>query len=312
MVNKTLLGGVIGFLLGGLVVSTAAVLIDEDIGKSENNQSVIQSHRSYNLNLMDVPGSYPVNRATELKFDIRDENNKVVKDFDVVHQKQMHLIVVRKDRTNFQHVHPVFDKKSGRFTINTFSFPADGEYRVFADFTPSDAQKDPSGMKLPATPYQDVTAGDLRNYSPRPLGPDSLTSTAGGYEASIFFPPSDDSPGPTDTAFFAGRESKIAISINKGGQPFTNLQSYLGALGHMVVLGEDLEFIHAHPQTIDETNQGGVIVFDVNFPKAGRYKLYLQTKAGEVVTTNSFVTTVLNASNSGSPMNDANMPGMEH
>lgn len=70
MVNKTLLGGVIGFLLGGLVVSTAAVLIDEDIGKSENNQSVIQSHRSYNLNLMDVPGSYPVNRATELKFDI--------------------------------------------------------------------------------------------------------------------------------------------------------------------------------------------------------------------------------------------------
>lgn len=39
MINKTLLGGVIGFLLGGLVVSTAAVTLD----KKEEKPAAIQT-----------------------------------------------------------------------------------------------------------------------------------------------------------------------------------------------------------------------------------------------------------------------------
>lgn len=41
MVNKTLIGGIIGFILGGLVVSTAAVMLDKD---QQNNNSTSTSN----------------------------------------------------------------------------------------------------------------------------------------------------------------------------------------------------------------------------------------------------------------------------
>jgi len=275
-----------------LAVSAGAFMVYREPLMEHDSMQVVQSHPSYSLNLVSGK-AYAAGSPISLRYKIQDQNGNVLKDFDVVHERKMHLIVVRSDRTNFQHVHPTYDEASGMFVMEAFTFPTDGEYRVFADFTPTNAQKDPMGMKLPATPYRDVQAGDLSKYAPQALGADRLASTSDGFEASIFFPPPDDSPGSADTSFYAGQESNIAISINKNGQLFKNLQNYLGALGHMVVLGENLEFIHAHPQTVDEKNQGGVIVFTVNFPKKSRYKLFLQTQADGRVTTHEFVATAI-------------------
>ena len=44
MVNKTLLGGIVGFILGGLVVSTAAVTLDSDQQKNSGTQSSTIEH----------------------------------------------------------------------------------------------------------------------------------------------------------------------------------------------------------------------------------------------------------------------------
>ena len=60
------------------------------------------------------------------------------------------------------------------------------------------------------------------------------------------------------------------------------LQRYLGAAGHLVVLREgDLAYVHAHA---DENR----LAFDVPFPSPGRYRLYLQFKAGGAVETVRF------------------------
>ena len=42
----------------------------------------------------------------ELAFRIADRRGETVRDFDVEHTKRMHFIVVRRDMTGFQHLHP--------------------------------------------------------------------------------------------------------------------------------------------------------------------------------------------------------------
>lgn len=237
-----------------------------------------QSHNSYSLNLMSGR-SYPVNAPVSLKLAINNQTGSTVKDFDTVHEKKLHLIVVRKDRLNFQHVHPQYDQTNGVFTLDSFTFPADGEYRIYADFTPSNGQKNAAGRKPEATPYQDVVVGNISNYTPTALGADKLASSTNGLDTKITF-----------STFLAKKENVVSVDITKDGQTYKNLQTYLGASGHMVVLGPNLEYIHAHPRANDRQN--GQVAFDVSFPEVGRYKLYLQTQAGNIVNTTDYTLTV--------------------
>ena len=48
----------------------------------------------------------PRGRATELRFRIVGADGQPVRDFEVEHEKRMHLIVVRRDGQGFQHLHP--------------------------------------------------------------------------------------------------------------------------------------------------------------------------------------------------------------
>ena len=51
-------------------------------------------------------------RRFELAFRIADRRGQTVRDFDVEHTKRMHFIVVRRDMTGFQHLHPT--QRAGR------------------------------------------------------------------------------------------------------------------------------------------------------------------------------------------------------
>ena len=55
-----------------------------------------------------------------------------MRDFEVEHEKRMHLIVVRRDGRGFQHVHPTLDR-DGTWSV-PLTLPEAGAYRVFADF----------------------------------------------------------------------------------------------------------------------------------------------------------------------------------
>src|SRR4051794_14117707 len=50
--------------------------------------------------------SAPRGKPFELVFRILDRGGRPVRDFDVEHTKRMHFIVVRRDMTGFQHLHP--------------------------------------------------------------------------------------------------------------------------------------------------------------------------------------------------------------
>jgi hypothetical protein len=80
----------------------------------------------------------------------------------------MHFIVVRKDLTQFQHLHPEFHKETGEFSVDV-AFPAPGPCRFFADFTPG--QDNP--MQLPVTVSSDFTVGDIADFQPQAVTPDT-------------------------------------------------------------------------------------------------------------------------------------------
>ena len=67
----------------------------------------------------------------------------------------------------------------------------------------------------------------------------------------------------------AGQTSRLTMAVARGGAPVTDLQPYLGAYGHLVVLrAGDLAYLHVHPERSDTA--GPEIAFDVEVPTAGR------------------------------------------
>src|SRR5690606_5307710 len=62
---------------------------------------------------------------------VDDIDNTPITEFDVVHDKLMHLIVVSKDLAWFNHLHPEH-KGEGVFEVETV-VPRAGSYKLFAD-----------------------------------------------------------------------------------------------------------------------------------------------------------------------------------
>lgn len=287
------------------------------------NTRSIQSHRSYCLQSLVPVDNLKPNTPTMYSFRIVDDQGDTLKDLDVVHTKIMHFIAVRKDLAEFQHVHPDFTASTGVFTFPELIFPSDGAYRLFADFTPSASQMGPDGMKLTATPFQDVNVGDLKKYLPKSIGTEEKSKTFGQYQISLALRPAQ---------ITAGSPESLTFAIQKDGKPVKNLEQYLGALGHAIILREGtLAFLHAHAAGHDmssmnaampQTGQAGMkmdtggptINFETSFPEAGNYKIFMQFQhEGNVVTADFVVNVKVNSGARGKQgENTTQMNGMSH
>ena len=304
MKNKALLFGIIVVAAVGSIAlfatrDTSEVAVNEGVYCSSDGTLAdtmpIQSHRSYCLKTDSDGKAYATGTPNEYAFSVVDDQGNTLKDFAITHTKPMHVIVVRNDLANFQHVHPTYDKVTGIFTLKDLTFPADGPYRVFADFAPADGMKDPMGAPLPVTISETVSVGS--NYDPQPIGSEEKMKIFDGYQVSLV----------TDGAIMSGAELKLRFGILQNGKPVTDLQPYLGALGHGVILREGtLDFIHAHP--IEVQDQNGTVSFVVRFPEAGKYKVFTQFQREGRVFTTDFVVPV----EQGSSAPNVSMPGMNH
>jgi hypothetical protein len=187
----------------------------------------------------------PAGRPFALRFRILDRDGRAVRRFDVEHTKRMHLIVVRRDMTGFQHLHPT-RRPDGTWTAPV-ALRDPGAYRVFADF---------SVGGTPRTLAADLLADGPVQSRALPAATDSVA--VDGMRVTRAAPPSR-----------AGAESDLRFSITRAGRPVA-VEDYLGAKGHLVALREgDLAFLHVHP---DEDAPR----FMAEFPSAGRYRLFLQ------------------------------------
>ncbi len=200
-------------------------------------------------------------------FRITGPDGAPVTGFDVEHDKQMHLIVVRRDTTGFQHIHPEM-AADGTWTV-PLTLPAGGSYRAFADFTPTGGQGLTLGTDL-------FAAGRFE-----PIGyPASRTAAVDGYtvELSGDLRPATGSP--------------VELTVSKDGVPVTDLQPYLAAYGHLVALrAGDLAYLHVHPEgspSDGRTPAGPGIRFVAEVPTEGIYRLFLDFQHNGVVRTAEF------------------------
>lgn len=297
-----ILGIVSVIVITGVAWWAASSLRKQD-GGGEVSQTAIQSHRSYHIESNASGISFAPRQPVDYRFSIVDERGETKKEFATVHEKIMHVIIVRQDVQEFQHVHPTFDEKTGLFTLADLMLPSPGPYRIFADFTPLGTQLDPPGMPLGVTIFEDVTVGDLTLYTPQPLTGGPRTKTFQGYMVELRAAP---------TPVLSETPTTVSFDITKDGQPVTNLEPYLGALGHAVVLREgDLEFLHTHPVDEHMVNQTGTVNFAVTFPTAGTYKIFSQFQhEGDILTTDFVITVESRAAGT----NEGNVlpPGAEH
>jgi len=201
--------------------------------------------------------------AVGVEFTVTGPDGRPLRSYEVDHEKELHLIAVRRDLAGYQHVHPTRDR-AGQWSTRLDLMP--GSWRLFADFVPGDGGV-PEGIALGA----DLEVAG--SYAPTPPSRVSGTTTVGGYQVSL------------DGSARAGEPTKVSFTVARDGRA-VETEPYLGALGHLVALREgDLAYLHVHP---DEDS----LSFAATFPTAGRYRLFLDVKVGGEVWTAPFTVEV--------------------
>jgi hypothetical protein len=221
-----------------------------------------------------VPTTTTLTRGTAVPFafEIAGPTGTPLTGYETTHTKDLHLIVVRRDLTGFQHVHPTRDGDG------TWSVPLDlgagGTYRAYADFRP-------------AGHGESITLGvDLQvpgAFTPVPLPAPAVGTTVDGYDVAL--------RGSAE----AGRESNLTFTVSRDGKPVDELEPYLGAFGHLVSLRTgDLAYLHTHPALDAKPGDTGGpdVTFMTEFATAGSYRLFLDFSAGGQVHTAEFTLAV--------------------
>ena len=287
------------------------------------------------LDFSSAPNAIPVGKPATWTLKITDaKSGAPVNDFETEMTKKMHLIVVKNDLSWFNHIHPTF-KGNGIFTVTT-TLPTKGTYKLYADYTLKG-----KGQEVPQ--YEFATGGEQPTSSSVQLVSDTMRAmwltkkfvahpegepnAKGGatYEVALM---------PMPTPLVAGEDSMLHFQIRDAkGRPVKDLQPYLGAMGHCVILSNDTKsYLHSHPMAegaehdmskmgamdmskMNETpapkSGGPDVMFHTNFPTAGLYKAWGQFRHKGQIITSSFVVNV-GAAKAGGVSNAAQDESMPH
>ncbi|WP_239162829.1 hypothetical protein [Paractinoplanes rishiriensis] len=211
-----------------------------------------------------VPSStdFVAGQPNRLEYRVTGAGGASVTTYAVVHDKPMHLIVVRRDLTGFQHLHPAM-APDGTWGID-LTLAAPGIYRMIADFTAV-----VGGKQSALTLGGDLTVAG--NYAPAALPAPGRQTTADGFTVSYEGTPTTSSSQP------------LLISVNGPDGKAAALEPYLGAYGHLVVLRQgDLAYVHVHPE---EQLADGKPKFWIALPSTGTYRMFFDFQVGGKVHT---------------------------
>jgi hypothetical protein len=199
--------------------------------------------------------------AGPFAFTIAGPDGTPVTSYDLLHDRELHLIVASQDLQQYVHLHPERDT-AGRWSVDLPAVPP-GSYRAFADFQPAGADQYTLGVDLLAPGATSTT---------EPLEPRS-TDTVDGYDVAL----------DRDRA---GGSTEVTVTVRRDGQLITT-EPYLGAAGHLVALRYgDLAYLHVHPL---DHEPAGPVSFAVEVPSVGTYALFFDFMVDGQVRTARFV-----------------------
>jgi hypothetical protein len=243
----------------------------------------------YSLEVSAKPKKPKAGEPAELRLVVRDRDNAnaVVSTFETVHERLLHLVIVRRDLSQFAHMHPVAGP-DGSFQL-AYTFAAGGDYRLFADVAPKGAggqilaaKLSVSGSESGGFDIHQAWSERARSEGPQPSATQP-SATAGDCRIAL------DSPG---NVFPARKTVPVVFDIRdaRTGEAVADLQPYLGAAGHLLLVHEDAStFVHAHPDEPQPSQNGreaaGRLRFLARFPKPGLYRGWVQVQRGGQVLT---------------------------
>jgi hypothetical protein len=217
----------------------------------------------YDLDVVPLRGSRGETTGFDLAVRAPGIGDPVTK-FAVVHEKAFHLFVVSRDLSYFVHVHPEA-KPDGTFRVQHALAP--GPYMLIADFLPEGGT---SQMLQKAV----IVPGERQPRTP--------VDERHGLRVTL----------ETENVA-AARHAVLRFTVKDAatGEPVTDLEPYLGAPAHMLIVRSDLgDAVHAHP---DETEGSGPTVsFHPILPSAGEFRLWIQFQRRGQVSTHAFTLTV--------------------
>ena len=198
---------------------------------------------------------------SDFRFKVLGPDGHAVTEYRLLHERELHLIVVRSDLVNFYHLHPSREA-DGTWHVE-LTLPSPGPYRAFADVAPKD------GPEITLT--VDLTAPG--KWTEQQLPTPSTSAHAGAYQVDLY------------GQLTAGVHSEIAFRVSRDGRG-VELEPYLGAMGHLVALrASDLTYLHVHPL---EQASAEAVPFGVEVPSPGAYRLFLQFQHDQRVHTAAF------------------------
>lgn len=222
----------------------------------------------YPLQLDFQPKRFRAGEKVRITFRIVDpKNGKTVNHYEVVHDMFFHLFAASEDLSFFVHDHPI-PQPDGTFIYDTV-FPKPGMYRLAGDFYPSGGtpQLVARTVIVPGPPGETPTLSDVK------LKPELGVSHCKNIDVELVMDP----PQP-----IVGMKTLLFFKI----KPADGLEQYLSAWGHMLAASDDLiDLIHDHPFIADG---GPQVQFNILFPRARTYRIWVQFQRKGVVNTAEF------------------------
>jgi hypothetical protein len=259
--------------------------------------------RDYRFEFNTVPAVVKPLRKVSLRFKVfHPGTGEAMKKFEVVHERQYHLFLISQDMEYFQHIHPQ-EQADGTWSIDV-TLPKAGYYKVLSDFLPSGGSSQFIARPLVTAGYVGDLAADGAHLVPDTV----LTKAVDDITATVSYDPE---------AFLVGLYGHITFHLTDTatGRPITDLQTYLGAFGHTLIMSEDMaEYVHSHPLDILampdddggpptflippdadlETLRGGPdVTFEGLMPKPGRYRAWTQFRRNDKLHTFAFTFNVV-------------------
>ncbi|HLW76219.1 MAG TPA: heavy metal-binding domain-containing protein, partial [Bryobacteraceae bacterium] len=223
--------------------------------------------REYIVQVTTTPKILKANAPIQLHFQIEDpDTHKQVQKYEIMHEKLYHLFVVSQDLMFFNHVHPQI-QPDGSFNL-TETFPHAGVYRMLSDFYPTGGTP-----QLIATPVMVPGPGFKMEYAK--LQPDVSAKDDQNLHVELVTDP----PQP-----LAGFKTMMFFRLT----PNQNIEQYIGAWGHMLAASWDLvDMMHTHPIYVTDPDDAKYkqIQFNLIFPRAGIYRVWIQFQRAGVVNT---------------------------
>jgi YHS domain-containing protein len=199
----------------------------------------------------------------------------LVKEFEVVHERLLHVVMVTDDLAWFEHQHP--QRGPDRLFRLTWTFPRPGRYRLYADFTPADGDNQ---VKQLALTVGGSTAAQVE------LKPDlKRVKQLGDYRVELRVQPE---PLRMERATLL-----TYVISDRRGRPIRDMQPLIGAMGHLFAISEDgQQWVHTHtvhataspPAEVGAlhvtpaiaTETGPAFSFKLTLPAGGLYKTWAQ------------------------------------